>query len=53
MEGLYASGNDPTTRGKNEGWDELFPTAHKFLGLSDVFAQGGQKRTKWRAASPT
>lgn len=45
LEGLYASGNDPTTAGKNEGWDELFPTAHKFLGLSDVFVQGGQKRT--------
>jgi hypothetical protein len=45
VEGIYASGDDPTTTDKNEGFDELFPTAHKFLGLTDAFAQGGIKRT--------
>jgi hypothetical protein len=45
LEGLYASGNDAKSTDKNEGWDELFPTAHKFLGLSDAFVLGGQKRT--------
>lgn len=45
IEGLIASGDDPTTSDKNEGWNELYPTAHKFLGLADVFHQGGQKRT--------
>jgi hypothetical protein len=34
--GLYASGDDPTTTNKQEGWNELFPTGHKFLGLMDV-----------------
>tara|TARA_R110002096_G_scaffold299503_3_gene494064 strand:- start:28772 stop:30070 length:1299 start_codon:yes stop_codon:yes gene_type:complete len=33
--GWYASGDDPTTA-KNEGWDELYPTAHKFMGLADI-----------------
>jgi len=45
LEGLIASGDDPTTADKNEGWNELYPTAHKFLGLADIFHQGGQKRT--------
>jgi hypothetical protein len=50
LEGMYASGNKPksasaTRDTKNEGWDELYPTAHKFLGLTDAFALGGQKRT--------
>lgn len=44
LEGIYASGDDPSTS-KNEGWDELFPTAHKFLGLTDAFVQNGSKRT--------
>ena len=44
LEGIYASGDDPTTP-ENEGFDELFPTAHKFLGLSDAFVQNGSKRT--------
>ena len=35
LEGFYASGDDPTTE-DNEGWDQLFPTAHKWLGLMDV-----------------
>lgn len=33
--GLYASGDDITTQG-NEGYNHLYPTAHKFLGLTDV-----------------
>ena len=33
--GLIASGDDPETD-ENEAWDQLYPTAHKFLGLSDV-----------------
>jgi hypothetical protein len=45
LEGLYASGDNPRSKGKNTGWDELFPTAHKWLGLSDAFVQGTQKRT--------
>jgi len=45
LEGLIASGDDPTTGDEAEGWNELYPTAHKFLGLADVFVQGGQKRT--------
>jgi hypothetical protein len=33
--GLYASGNDPASERQN-GWNQLFPTAHKFLGLMDI-----------------
>jgi len=36
LEGLIASGNDPGTADKNEAWNQLFPTAHKFLGLMDI-----------------
>ena len=36
LEGLYASGDDPATADTLEGYDELFPTTHKFLGLADV-----------------
>jgi hypothetical protein len=36
LEGLYASGEDGSTSDL-EGWNQLFPTAHKFLGLMDVF----------------
>ncbi|HEY5907230.1 MAG TPA: alginate export family protein [Vicinamibacteria bacterium] len=43
-EGIYASGDDAKSK-KNEGWDELYPTAHKWLGLADVFHQRGVKRT--------
>lgn len=32
---MYASGDDPSTA-RNEGWDELYPTAHKFMGLADI-----------------
>ncbi|MEM6559557.1 MAG: alginate export family protein [Myxococcota bacterium] len=35
LEGIFASGDDPTTSDV-EGWDELFPTTHKWLGLMDV-----------------
>ncbi len=34
--GFFASGDDPVTADKDEGWNQLFPTAHKFLGLMDV-----------------
>jgi len=36
LEALYASGNDLATPDA-EGWNQLFPTGHKFLGLSDAF----------------
>jgi hypothetical protein len=48
-EGMYASGDDAKTK-KNEGWDELYPTAHKFLGLADVFHLKGVKRTNVTSA---
>jgi hypothetical protein len=35
--GLVASGDSDPTDDKSQGWDQLFPTAHKFLGLADVF----------------
>lgn len=34
--GELASGDDPTTADKNEGYEELYPTTHKWLGLTDV-----------------
>lgn len=34
--GSLVSGDDPTTNDKNEGWQQLYPTAHKFFGLMDV-----------------
>ncbi len=36
VEGLYASGDDRTTLLDAEGWDQLYPTAHKWLGFSDI-----------------
>jgi hypothetical protein len=36
IEGLMASGDDLETLDKNEGYNELYPTAHKWLGLTDV-----------------
>ncbi|MEO8179493.1 MAG: alginate export family protein [Deltaproteobacteria bacterium] len=33
---LVASGDDVSTS-KSEGYNQLYPTAHKFLGLSDIF----------------
>lgn len=35
VEGLFASGDDGGTADKDEGWFQLFPTAHKWLGYSD------------------
>ena len=35
LEGFFASGNDGTTADKDEGWNQLFPTAHKWLGVMD------------------
>lgn len=35
LNGLIASGDDPNTD-VIEGWRELYPTGHKFLGLTDV-----------------
>lgn len=34
-EGFYASGDDPETP-EIEAWDQLYPTAHKWMGLMDV-----------------
>jgi hypothetical protein len=36
LEALIASGDDLTTKDKDESWDELNPTSHKWLGLMDV-----------------
>jgi hypothetical protein len=36
VEGLIASGDDLSSTDKDEGWDELYPTSHKWLGLMDV-----------------
>jgi hypothetical protein len=36
VEGAFASGDDLGTGDKDEGYNELFPTAHKVLGLMDV-----------------
>ena len=35
LEALFATGDDPNSQ-TLEGWDELFPTTHKFLGLMDI-----------------
>ena len=35
IEGFFATGDDPETDDKNEGYNHLFPTAHKWLGLMD------------------
>ncbi|MCA9577382.1 MAG: alginate export family protein [Polyangiales bacterium] len=35
LEGFYASGDDPGTA-KNEAWDQLYPTAHIWLGFADI-----------------
>ncbi|HEY6878027.1 MAG TPA: alginate export family protein [Polyangiales bacterium] len=45
LEGLYATGADPRDRNVNHGWEDLFPSAHKWLGLADAFNQDGMKRT--------
>jgi len=48
--GFIASGDDPKTA-TNTAWDQLFPTAHKFLGLSDVF--GGRTNVAGAALHAT
>ncbi|MET0283865.1 MAG: alginate export family protein [Polyangiales bacterium] len=45
LELLYATGAKPNGRGRNRGWEDLFPSGHKWLGLADAFNQDGQKRT--------
>lgn len=35
LEAAYASGDDPGS-GTVEGWDQLYPTGHKWLGLMDI-----------------
>lgn len=32
---FYATGDDPTT-GRDTAWNQLYPTAHKFLGFMDI-----------------
>lgn len=34
--GMFASGDDPNTPDKDEGWADRFSQPHKWLGLSDV-----------------
>jgi len=48
--GFIASGDDPKTP-TNTAWDQLYPTAHKFLGLSDVF--GGRTNVAGAALHAT
>ena len=37
LEGLYASGDDPATTDRYEGWNDLFANRHKWLGRADIF----------------
>lgn len=37
VEGFFASGDDPATSDIKEGWFQLYPTSHKWLGLMDVY----------------
>jgi hypothetical protein len=48
--GFIASGDDPKTA-TNTAWDQLYPTAHKFLGLTDVF--GGRSNVAGAALHAT
>src|SRR5690606_37083014 len=36
LEGLLASGDNLDTSDENEGYNPLYPTAHKFLGFADI-----------------
>lgn len=36
VEGLYATGDDLSTPDEDEGYNELYPTTHKFLGWMDI-----------------
>lgn len=52
--GTVASGDSDPTDDTDGAWDELFPTTHKFLGLSDVFgvrsnALGGNAEISYKA----
>ncbi|MDH5492730.1 MAG: alginate export family protein [Myxococcales bacterium] len=54
IEGFLASGDDPTTANDLEGWNQLFPTAHKWLGFSDIIGgrtniMGGVLHAKFKA----
>ncbi len=42
--GNVASGDDPETTDTDEGWNQLYPTAHKWLGLMDVI---GARTNVW------
>jgi hypothetical protein len=44
LEALFATGAKPDSR-RSHGWEDLFPSGHKWLGLTDAFSQNGQKRT--------
>ncbi len=51
----FASGDDASTA-KNEGWDQLYPTAHKFLGFADIIGgrsniMGGMARVRHKLDS--
>lgn len=55
--GLYASGDDPDTD-ENEGFNHLYSTAHKFLGLMDVIGTrnnvtSGLIKTAWKVQPTT
>ena len=55
LEGFYASGDDPSTADTVEGWNMLYPTAHKWLGLMDILfvrtnVYGGVLHLKAKAA---
>jgi len=50
--GFFASGDDPDTD-TDEGWNQLYPTAHKFLGWMDIIggrsnAMGGMAKLKYK-----
>ncbi|NUN12919.1 MAG: alginate export family protein [Myxococcales bacterium] len=53
LHGFFASGDDPETADKAEGWNQLFPTAHKWLGTADVIGPrtnvaGGAAHVSWK-----
>jgi hypothetical protein len=39
LQAQYASGDDPSSLEQNEAWDQLYPTGHKWLGLSDIIGR--------------
>jgi hypothetical protein len=50
VEVLYASGAKLGDSVRDRGWEDLFPSGHKWLGLADAFHQNGQKRTNVASA---